>query len=251
MYTNADQLINKREDLLCAISDDQPDVIFITECIPKAQLLPISLALLDLPGYNLMINFDANEPHLGSKGIRGICVYLKDGFHGSEVSLLNMPLIEQMWIKITLMGTDQLIAGCIYRSPSSDPDQSIEQLSHIFHAVTTAGYSHVLVCGDFNMPQIGWANNFCALPPTHFAHMFLNIVHDCLLFQHVTHPTRYRQGYTPSTLDLVLTNEEGMISDLEYQPGLGKSDHVVLRFLKLPNMVFALMHLTLICYPLD
>ena len=34
-YTNADQFVNKRDDLLMMISDDRPDLILITEVIPK------------------------------------------------------------------------------------------------------------------------------------------------------------------------------------------------------------------------
>ena len=45
-----------------------------------------------------------------------------------------------------------------------------------------------------------------------------------------TRPTRFRHGQAPSTLDLILTNEEGMVRDLTYMPGLGCSDHVVLKF---------------------
>ena len=56
------------------------------------------------------------------------------------------------------------------------------------------------------------------------------MVHDCLLFQHVTRPTRFREGEAPNVLDLLLTNEEGMLTELQYLPGLGKSDHVVLSF---------------------
>ena len=37
-------------------------------------------------------------------------------------------------------------------------------------------------------------------------------------------------GGASLVLDLVFTNEEGMVSNLEYLPGLGSSDHVVLRF---------------------
>ena len=33
-----------------------------------------------------------------------------------------------------------------------------------------------------------------------------------------------------STLDLVFTNEEGMLTNLSYLPPLGNSDHVCLRF---------------------
>ena len=36
-------------------------------------------------------------------------------------------------------------------------------------------------------------------------------------------------GESPNVLDLILTNEEGMVSDLEHLPGLGNSDHVVLQ----------------------
>ena len=35
---------------------------------------------------------------------------------------------------------------------------------------------------------------------------------------------------TPHTLDLVFTNEENMVTNLYYLPGLGNSDHVCLRF---------------------
>ena len=34
----------------------------------------------------------------------------------------------------------------------------------------------------------------------------------------------------PYVLDLVLTNEDGMVYNLEYLPGLARSDHIVLRF---------------------
>ena len=44
----------------------------------------------------------------------------------------------------------------------------------------------------------------------------------CFLYQHVTQPTRYRIGETPNLLDLIITNEEGLISSLEHFPGLGK-----------------------------
>ena len=230
MYTNADQLVNKRDDLLSCISHDFPDVILVTECIPKAQQQPIDRALLSLTGYNLFTNFDSEEHCLGSKGTRGICVYVISHIPATEISFTKPSRTEHLWIRIGLQGTDQLIAGCIYRSPSGDAKQSVEELAYLFQVVLASNPSHLLICGDFNIPQINWALNFCDSPDSHFAHKFLNIVHECLLFQHVTAPTRYREGRSPSLLDLLFTNEEGMLSCLEYFPGLGKSDHVILRF---------------------
>ena len=64
----------------------------------------------------------------------------------------------------------------------------------------------------------------------HISSLFLEYLRDCFLFQHVTEPTRYRSQNVPSVLDLILTNEEGIVSDLLYKPCLGKSDHLILDF---------------------
>ena len=37
MYSNVDQLLNEMEDLRLIIAADKPDIILITEVIPKAQ----------------------------------------------------------------------------------------------------------------------------------------------------------------------------------------------------------------------
>ena len=96
-------------------------------------------------------------------------------------------------------------------------------------------FSHLVITGDFNLPQIDWDNEASQAPDTHLSQKFLEIIHGCLIYQHVHLPTRYRLGETPNLLDLIFSNEEGMFHNLEYLPGLAKSDHVMLRF-------------TLVCY---
>ena len=44
----------------------------------------------------------------------------------------------------------------------------------------------------------------------------------------MTQPTRHRLGESPNTLDLVLTNEEGMINKIIPLPPIGNSDHICL-----------------------
>ena len=65
---------------------------------------------------------------------------------------------------------------------------------------------------------------------THTSTLFLECLRDSFLYQHVKEPTRYRSQNVPSILDLILTNEESMVSNLQYKPGLGKIDHLVLEF---------------------
>ena len=42
--------------------------------------------------------------------------------------------------------------------------------------------------------------------------------------------TRHRQGHESSLLDLILSNEENMVENMNKLPPLGKSDHVVICF---------------------
>ena len=90
--------------------------------------------------------------------------------------------------------------------------------------------SHLLVRGDFNVPQVDCDNLFSTEPEEHHSHTLIRCLQDCFLTQHVTGPTRFRTGQIPSTLDLLLTNEGGMVRNLSYQPGLGHSDHIILSF---------------------
>ena len=60
LYTNADQFLNKREELLMLIANDNPDLIIITEVIPKAQVNPIPLSRLNIDGFSFYTNFDYN-----------------------------------------------------------------------------------------------------------------------------------------------------------------------------------------------
>ena len=55
-------------------------------------------------------------------------------------------------------------------------------------------------------------------------------VRDAYLHQHVTVATRFRVGQRTSTLDLILTNEENLVDNLEVHSPLGNSDHGCLKF---------------------
>ena len=229
LYTNADQLLCKRDDLCLLICNEEPDLILVTEVIPKAQRNPIAPAQLSIPGYNVFTSFNPSFPNLGPSGTRGICIYAADHLRVSEVSL-GYSSVEHIWIRLSLVGSDGLLLGCIYRSPSSGMEESILDLDNLFQQATSMSFSHVLIAGDFNIPHIDWENQTSSAPATHASHTFIETVQDCLLYQHIKDPTRYRLGETPNTLDLVFTNEEGMVKNIQYLSPLGNSDHVVLRF---------------------
>ena len=90
--------------------------------------------------------------------------------------------------------------------------------------------THILIMGDFNFREIDWNNKETSVGEDHLATIFLESVRDTYLYQHVKEPTRYRSDNIPSLLDLIFTNEEHMVSDLNYLPGLGSSDHLQINF---------------------
>ena len=57
----------------------------------------------------------------------------------------------------------------------------------------------------------------------HISTKFFECCSDSYFYQHVLEPTRERIANEPSTLDLIFTNEENMLSNLQYLPGVGKS----------------------------
>ena len=66
--------------------------------------------------------------------------------------------------------------------------------------------------GDFNYPNIKWDSE--STESNTVEEKCIENIGDNFLFQHITMPTRGRLGNKSNILDLILTNEEGMIEDL-------------------------------------
>ena len=85
-----------------------------------------------------------------------------------------------------------------------------------------------MLLGDFNYPNIVW-DDACATGSGNAAERkFCDCLRDEGLFQHVTLPTRARISTRSNILDLVMTNERGMVDSILHESPLGKSDHSVL-----------------------
>ena len=79
--------------------------------------------------------------------------------------------------------------------------------------------------GNFNFKEIDWINLQVNASDQHLATVFFDTVQDLYLVQHVKKPTRHREGQKSSLLDLVLTNKEYMVENLQNIAPMGKSDH--------------------------
>ena len=101
------------------------------------------------------------------------------------------------------------------------------------------GYKRKISTGDFNLNRIVW-NPEPSVPDgldaSALERLFIDCLQDTYLHQHVTQPTRFREGQRLTCNDLILTTDEGDISDITYSPGIGKSDHIRLQFYLYTNI---------------
>ncbi|VDH94238.1 Hypothetical predicted protein [Mytilus galloprovincialis] len=214
-------------ELIVRTRDNKPNIIGITEVKPKANRYKPSTAEYSIPEVG---NYKMFEKNIKSDEGRGLLMYVDSNLEATEITM-KTEFQENLFIKVKLNQNDKLLVGLIYRTPSNSSKEYNDKLVNLMSEATDMGYSHILIMGDFNYPEINWETwNTKGDRPNSTENKFLEALQDNFLYQHTTKPTRWRGADTPHTLDLLITNEEEMISNLEYMSPLGKSDHCVLSF---------------------
>ena len=107
----------------------------------------------------------------------------------------------------------QLTSVC-YRAPltSAQEDEGLIEL------ILKASNEITLVMGNFNFPGIKWESD----EASGNAEKFLECIQDSFFTQHVLLPTS-----GDHILDLVMSNEEGLVENLTVGEPFGTSDHCV------------------------
>ena len=117
----------------------------------------------------------------------------------------------------------------IYRSPSENTEEKNAKLRDLLTEASDMKFKHYIIMGDFNYPVINW-NIQCAKKDNSDEQRFIDCLQDNFMFQIIDKPTRWRGTNIPNILDLVITKDEAVVEDIEYQSPLGKSDHCVVCF---------------------
>ena len=213
--------MNKRDELKLLISMRKPDIIQVTEILPKQ--VPSSIdepdidydKEFDIPGYNIFINKNPK---------RGIAIYFKSSLDITLCETLNNKFQECLWCSTTINSVSVLF-GCIYRSPSSDHAESTADLIEMLKHPDILKHNKIVITGDFNYPGIDWSN-LCSSSGADSD--FIECINDLFLQQLILNPTRHRSGQKSNILDLVLTNDESIVNNIQHLSPIGKSDHDVL-----------------------
>ena len=218
MYTNADQLPNKMSELELLINQENYDVIAITEVLPKRNDHHIQSFVLE--GYSCLSN---------TKG-RGVSLFIKEGIEVTRITEIEDIFTPSVFCKMSLSKEYSIILGLVYRSPSCSDEENTKLNSMIDQSLRKFGKEKYVLLGDFNYPEIDWISETCTRREDHPAHKFFDTIQQHFLHQLVKEPTHHRAMQTPTTIDLVITNEEDLIDNIHYLPPLGKSHHSVLAY---------------------
>ena len=221
IYTNADNILNKRNELLQVVSNEQPDIICITEFLPKHTTGTITESELQIPGYTSYTNLNDPECH------RGVLAYIKENLTVNPINFTNH-CKESLCFEIkSAKSKKSLLVACIYRSPNSTENNDL-QVNNLICELSNSFKKEVVLVGDFNFPEIDWEN--VSAGGSNKSSRFINSIETSLLVQNVNKYTHSRPNQRSTLIDLIFTYAKNDISDIIHMAPLGKSHHNLLKF---------------------
>ena len=138
------------------IAGNEPDLMLISEILPKNRLVFVNASSLIISGYALYLNFDSNIDPSSTLGICGVGIFVSKKISAAQVHFGTPSFKDHVWVSINLQGHDKLLIGCIYHSPSTNMDASILSLCSLLGCLQD--FTHLLICGDFIMREVSWSN---------------------------------------------------------------------------------------------
>ena len=229
IYSNVNTLLNKRNELNDLIFKNDPDIIQLTETLPKNLKDKNTDFKTDfhIPGYILFLNKDPK---------RGIAIYIKSSLDANIIDTKHCDYVENLCLSLTV-NNKNIFLGCIYRSPSHNKTASTNELIELFNSFDICKYDKFIMTGDFNYPCIDWSEK---INLNDHDKKLINCIDDLFLQQMVTEPTRNVLGQKCNILDLIFTNDELFINNIEHLAPLGSSDHdVLLISINIPQVFIA------------
>jgi hypothetical protein len=128
---------------------------------------------------------------------------------------------EIEWVKIKLKGIKDLFVGSVYM-PQRNMD-ALRELDNSLGSVSSRDDKHIVLCGDFNCPDIDWQNlTVSGNNDRAVQEELVNISVSHQLVQMQETPTRL-----DSVLDLVITSNSSLVKSSTTVPGISDHDIVV------------------------
>lgn len=217
LTTNLDSFLNKKDELLAFLEENVISVAALTEIKAKNQK-DVTEVEYNIPGYECFMN---KQMKLGT------AIYVKEEMQAQlYTEFEKYGFDENVFCHFTTIDNRKVLVGCIYRSPSST-DENSKKLIELIRDVGNKHFDFICLTGDFNWKNLNWQTCTSA---NEIEMGFFEALKDGFLTQIVEKPTRRRGDQAPSLLDLVIVNDEDIVSEVKHHSAMGKSDHEVLCF---------------------
>jgi hypothetical protein len=184
-----------------------PDVIVVTESWLNEEI-PTSLFRCSSQ-YNVY-RFDRPEQAGG-----GVVIFVKNSIRSYEISVPGVEGLEYVLVAL-VKGKQKLFLGAVYK-PNVTDVHLLGPLKQFVNYVTSKRGKHVII-GDFNLPNVNW--EALTAPEAGKQRSFMQVFSKLGYMQHVKEPTR-----GGNILDLIFTDEKGLISEVKVANRFSTSDH--------------------------
>ena len=211
-YTNARSLRNKKDELFSYISNEDIDILCVTESWVNEIEFSDTISEFDLQGYNMYIS--QRTGRIGG----GIIIYIKNNIVSSLNTSIKQDGVESLWIDIRFSKNRMVHLGAFYRPPGQTDD--IDEL--MIREISKGCETDAVIIGDFNLNSVDWEN---MIGRDRTSGRFIECFEDNFLNQFVNDSTR-----GDNILDLVLSNSDHLVQELTVGEALGNSDHQIVRF---------------------
>ena len=205
--------------MLIKIDELKPDIIGLTEIIPKTKIgQEINELEYNIKGYDSFYN--SKTPY------RGAVIYVHNSLNAVECeNINNSDFDESIWCTFKGANKEKVLIGCIYRR-HNEKKENDDKLFNLLKSEKLKVFDKVCIMGDFNFPKVKWGHT----EVNQIDNEIKEKIQDAFLIQKVKKPTRRRKQDNPSLLDWVLVSEDELVSDIQHLAPLGKSDHDLLYF---------------------
>ena len=161
---------------------------------------------LTIPGYLPIFRKD----RLGHGG--GVALYVADSCSAKRLDIFESPNFESLWVEVK--SQTSIMAVCVCYRSQTEGDPFWEHLQESVESVKMAGYSNLILLGDFNSdpgnrPVWNKFNYFCQTVSLKY---------------HINEATRITLT-SATILDQVLTSDNIEPNNIVVYPPLGRSDH--------------------------
>ena len=196
------------------------------EIKPKNGKIPDE-SLLQISGYNHHTN------DLEDESTRGCIAYVRENFESAIVEVSHQ-FKDAILVSVkSSKSKEKILVGCVYRSGTPATALLNDDNLHAMMRETAelTGYNSKIIAGDFNLNKISWDPDPIipeSMGPESAEYKFTDCIRDTFFHQHITEPTRFRQGQQPTLDDLIFTTDEADIENVTYDPSIGRSDHITL-----------------------